>query len=210
MNFEVIQGLRLACDGFISPKLEQDYIQLTSAERASQLMLDAIDAGRLDDLVELCSDAEAERENQGFVNGFRMGMRLMSECTGAAPLETLKPGTPGNVAPIPFSRPTEADTSKQGMEDSKNVLASAKSGAEDVQALFGSVKAITGAMEDYIRHYIRETPFGKAVTEHMAYHADSLQELLAVADHLIIEIEETQGAVVRMLSEQVRAEKGVA
>ena len=48
---------------------------------------------RMDDaLVNL----ENEYERQGFISGFRMGVKLMIECIGPAPLEAWDPNDVGN------------------------------------------------------------------------------------------------------------------
>lgn len=207
MNFEVIQALRAACNGFIDPVLERDYIELPAADVASQQVTEAISAGQLDELDELCADAAYERENQGYINGFRLGVRLMAECTGASPQST---GTPGNVTPIPSPRPAGAETSKQDTEGGKVDFSAMRGDAEAVRAMFGPVKAICEAIQDYISHNVKVTPFDEAVSLCMGYHADSLQELLAGAMHLLYEMEEQQGKLIHALYAQQSAAKGVA
>lgn len=87
--------------------------------------------------------------------------------------------------------------------ETRRFLESAKSSAEDVQAMFGGIKAVLEATDDHVRHYIREAPFDTGVKTVLDYHADSLQELLGVAGHLLLEMEAQQDALVHLLCVKV-------
>lgn len=107
MNFEVIQALQAACGGCVDPAIERDYIFTTEARQSSDALLKAIEGlPQVNELDDLRAASEADHERQGFINGFRMGVRLMSECTMPAPLDIYHPDERGNVTPIvpPWAR----------------------------------------------------------------------------------------------------------
>ena len=83
-NCEIIQALYLACGGFTVESMNREYVHLPSAEEASERARWAVEQGETAELEELCAATEAEHEIQGFVNGFRMGVRLMVECATSA------------------------------------------------------------------------------------------------------------------------------
>lgn len=99
MNFQAIQALYAACCGGVTD-IEQDYIQLTEARRSHERLTVALARGTEEDMDALCVDSEAAHEEQGFVNGFRMGVRLMTECTMSAPLDIWHDQERGRVAPV--------------------------------------------------------------------------------------------------------------
>lgn len=107
MNFEVIQALQAACGGCVDPVVERDYIFTTEARQAGDTLTKAyMGSTKREELAELCAASECAHERQGFINGFRMGVRLMSECTIPAPLDIYHPDERGKVAPIvpPWAR----------------------------------------------------------------------------------------------------------
>lgn len=86
------------------------------------------------------------------------------------------------------------------MSDKYEALRAAKSRAEDVQAGFGGVKAVLGAVDDYIYHQFITVELESWPQEHVNYHAKSLQELLCVMTHLLADMEKEQDELVHVLS----------
>lgn len=90
MNFEVIETLRLVCAGFVTD-IEKEYIHLPADERYDAFSR-AVKEGSGEDLEELCMAVASEHESQGFVNGFRLGVRLMLESLSPKGQETGRKG----------------------------------------------------------------------------------------------------------------------
>ena len=81
-------------------------------------------------------------------------------------------------------------------------LETAKSKAEDVQAMFGGIKAVLGATENSARN-LRITPFeSSGIKTYLDYYGINLQELLGVVSHLLMEMEKQQDALVTLLAEK--------
>lgn len=91
MNFEVIETLRLVCAGFVTD-IEKEYIHLPAADERFDAFSRAVKEGRGEDLEELCMAVASEHESQGFVNGFRLGVRLMLESLSPQGRETGRKG----------------------------------------------------------------------------------------------------------------------
>lgn len=87
MNYDVITALLQASQGFTGA-LDKDYVKLEQAEQSS---IDAIQrASKVEDslgidLDSLVSTAISYAEEQGFINGFRMGAKLMMELNSSTP-----------------------------------------------------------------------------------------------------------------------------
>lgn len=91
MNFEVIETLRLACAGFVTD-IEKEYIHLPAADKRFDAFSRAVREGSGEDLEALCMAVASEHESQGFVNGFRLGARLMLESLSPQSRETGRKG----------------------------------------------------------------------------------------------------------------------
>ena len=91
MNFEVIETLRLVCAGFVTD-IEKEYIHLSTADERFDAFSRAVREGSGEDLEKLCMDVANEHESQGFVNGFRLGIRLMLESLSPQGRETGRKG----------------------------------------------------------------------------------------------------------------------
>lgn len=82
------------------------------------------------------------------------------------------------------------------------LLEDAKSQAEDVQAMFGGIKAVLGATDDAVRRHLREFPLESGIKTYLEYQGENLQELLSVIEHLLLDMEERQDALVDLLAEK--------
>ena len=81
-------------------------------------------------------------------------------------------------------------------------LREAKHQAEDVQAMFGLIKAVLGATDDNVRSNLREAHFESGFDAYLEYIGENLQELLSVIEHLLLDMEKQQDALVHMLSQK--------
>ena len=91
MNFEVIETLRLGC-AVIVTDIDQEDIHLPAADERYDAFSLAVKEGRGEDLEEMCMAVASEHESQGFVNGFRLGVRLMLESLSPQGRETGRKG----------------------------------------------------------------------------------------------------------------------
>ena len=91
MNFDVIETLRLVCAGFVTD-IEKEYIHLPAADEQFDAFSRAVNQGNGEDLETLCMAVASEHESQGFVNGFRLGVRLMLESLSPQGRETGRKG----------------------------------------------------------------------------------------------------------------------
>ena len=82
------------------------------------------------------------------------------------------------------------------------ILEEAKNKAEDAQAMFGGIKAVLGATDDAVRRHLREFPLESGIKTYLEYQGENLQELLSVIEHLLLEMEERQDALVDLLAEK--------
>lgn len=81
-------------------------------------------------------------------------------------------------------------------------LEEAKNQAEYAQAMFGGIKAVLGATEEAVRHYLLESPFESGIKTYLECHGENLQELICVSSHLLMEMEERQDKLVHLLSQK--------
>lgn len=86
MDFKMIEALLLSTQGFTG-SIDAEYLNLKSAQDSSDNLrteLKKVGVRRenmTEDLEEALVLVESEYERQGFISGFRMGVKLMSECT---------------------------------------------------------------------------------------------------------------------------------
>ncbi len=78
-DFGVIESLQLGCTGFISPEMEKGYIHLPEVNDVVKHFCQALDENDIDTLDALSIEMASVHERQGFINGFRVAMRLMAE-----------------------------------------------------------------------------------------------------------------------------------
>lgn len=86
MDFKMIEALLLSTQGFTG-SIDAEYLNLKRAKDSSDKLRTELEkAGvRRENMTEDLEGAlvlvESEYERQGFISGFRMGVKLMSECT---------------------------------------------------------------------------------------------------------------------------------
>ncbi len=86
MEFKMIDALYLSVRG-VAGDLDEQHLSIRDAKRSSdrltaQLERAGINAQNMSpELEEALLILEVEHERQGFINGFRMGVQLMRECT---------------------------------------------------------------------------------------------------------------------------------
>ncbi len=78
-NFEVIESLQLGCTGFIDPEMEKGYVHLSEANDVEKRFCQALIERDMDAVDDLSTEMADVHERQGFINGFRMAVRLMME-----------------------------------------------------------------------------------------------------------------------------------
>lgn len=81
MNYDVITALLQSAQGFTGA-LDKDYVKLERAEQSSNDVIQLV--SQIDGTMGLALDslvatALSDAEEQGFINGFRMGAKLMME-----------------------------------------------------------------------------------------------------------------------------------
>lgn len=89
--------------------------------------------------------------------------------------------------------------------ESYQTLKAAKEKAEDVQAMFGGIKAVLGAADDYVSCQLVKNALGSGYKECFEYHGKHLQELLGVVEHLLLEMEPMQDELVHQLAQKTFA-----
>ena len=101
MNFKMIEAILMASNG-MPGIIDGDFMHLKGAKNSTENFYTALNKAGLcpENMPDGVDDAlvalEEEYERQGFINGFRMGARLMLECIGPAPLEAWEPNDMGN------------------------------------------------------------------------------------------------------------------
>lgn len=86
MNFKMIEALLFSTQGFTG-SIDAERLSLKSAETSSECLLAELEKAGVprENMAEGLEDAlvlvESEYERQGFISGFRMGVKLMLECT---------------------------------------------------------------------------------------------------------------------------------
>ena len=101
MNFKMIEALLKSTQGFTGT-IDTDFLHLKGAKNSTDHFYDELEKVGITarDMPESMDDAlvnlENEYERQGFISGFRMGVKLMIECIGPAPLEAWDPNDLGN------------------------------------------------------------------------------------------------------------------
>ncbi len=78
-NFEVIESLQLGCTGYTNPEMEKGYVRLPEVDNVAKRFCQAFAKSDMDALDDLSIEMAAAHERQGFINGFRVAMRLMTE-----------------------------------------------------------------------------------------------------------------------------------
>ena len=73
--------LGMACAGFVTD-IEKEYIHLPGDEAAYDVFSNVVSSDSHPELEGLCANVACAYEPKGFVNGFRMGVRLMLESIG--------------------------------------------------------------------------------------------------------------------------------
>lgn len=86
-----------------------------------------------------------------------------------------------------------------------NALHDAKNKAEDVQAMFGGIKAVLSAAEEQTGRQLVQNEFGGGCGTIINLIGGELQELLGVVAHLLLEMEQMQDELVHQLSEKTFA-----
>lgn len=81
-------------------------------------------------------------------------------------------------------------------------LEESKHKSEDVQAMFGLIKAVLGSTEEVVRYYLLKSPFESGIATYLEAHGENLRDLLCVIEHLLLEMEEQQDAIVNLLAEK--------
>lgn len=89
--------------------------------------------------------------------------------------------------------------------ESYQILKAAKEKAEGVQAMFGGIKAVLGAADDYVSRQLVKNALGSGYKECIEYHGKHLQELLGVVEHLLLEMEPMQDELVHKLAQKTFA-----
>ncbi|WP_251447817.1 hypothetical protein [Vermiculatibacterium agrestimuris] len=87
MDFDLISALFSAGMGFVAPELLELGKETGAKQKADQAALDALNALKISDtdqerLVDIFVHAGFEAQRCGFINGFRLGVRLMAEVYG--------------------------------------------------------------------------------------------------------------------------------
>lgn len=83
--------------------INAEFVHLKDAKNSTDRLYNelakvGLTAGNIpDSLDEALVTVESEYERQGFISGFRMGVKLMLECIGPAPLEAWDPNEAGTV-----------------------------------------------------------------------------------------------------------------
>ena len=101
MNFKMIEALLLSAKGFTGT-IDAERLHLKDAKDSSDMLyaelekLGISEKNMPNSLDEALVGVESEYERQGFISGFRMGVKLMIECIGPAPLEAWDPNDLGN------------------------------------------------------------------------------------------------------------------
>ena len=104
-NFKTIDALLQAVNGYTGV-IDSDYTHLNAARNSTSHFYEELEKlghkheNLPDSFDEAMVTMETEYERQGFINGFRMGVHLMLECIGPAPLEAWDP----NDTSKPISR----------------------------------------------------------------------------------------------------------
>ena len=86
MDFKMIEALLLSTQGFTG-SIDAEYLNLKRAKDSSDKLRTELEKAGVrrenitEDLEEALVLVESEYERQGFISGFRMGVKLMSECT---------------------------------------------------------------------------------------------------------------------------------
>ena len=86
MNFKMIEAMLLSTQGFTG-SIDSEYLNFKSAQdssddlRAELEKLGISEKNMPNSLDEALVGVESEYERQGFISGFRMGVKLMAECT---------------------------------------------------------------------------------------------------------------------------------
>lgn len=80
-RFTIIDAIRLGSNGAIDPKMEDGYVKTPDASAAFNRAMDFVEKGRgMDcDLENLSAELANAFERQGFINGFRYAMWMMTE-----------------------------------------------------------------------------------------------------------------------------------
>lgn len=100
-NFKMIDALLQAANGNTGV-IDSDYAHLNAARSSTAHFYKELAklGHKSEDLPDSFDEAlvtmESEYERQGFINGFRMGTRLMMECIGPAPFEAWDPNDYSN------------------------------------------------------------------------------------------------------------------
>lgn len=101
MNFKMIDALLLSTKGFTGT-IDAEFLNLKGAKNSTDHFYDELAKvgvtikGMPESLDEALVVMEDEYERQGFISGFRMGVKLMMECIGPAPMEAWDPNGVGN------------------------------------------------------------------------------------------------------------------
>lgn len=101
-NFKFLDLIFSAHFGLVGD-LEKDYVMLERAKESSSKVFDELakngisDRDVSDELDSALVAVESEYERQGFINGFRMGVRLMQECIGPVPVDALSKAASMNL-----------------------------------------------------------------------------------------------------------------
>ena len=96
MYFKMMEAIFMASNGQTGI-LDSDFLHLEDAKESTETLYSELgkvgiySSDMPDSLHEALAVVEREYERQGFVNGMRMGARLMLECMGPAPLRTWDP-----------------------------------------------------------------------------------------------------------------------
>ena len=96
MYFKMMEAIFMASNGHTGV-LDSDFLHLEDAKESTNRLYSELgkvgiySSDMPDSLHEALAVMESEYERQGFVNGMRMGARLMLECMGPAPLGTWDP-----------------------------------------------------------------------------------------------------------------------
>lgn len=86
MNFKMIEALLFSTQG-CTGSIDSEYLNFKSAQdssdnlRAELKKVGVRSENMTEDLEEALVLVESEYERQGFISGFRMGVKLMAECT---------------------------------------------------------------------------------------------------------------------------------
>ena len=89
--------------------------------------------------------------------------------------------------------------------ESYQIMEDALHKAEDAQAMFGGIKAVLAAADDYTSRQFVQNQLGSGYKEHINYLGRELQNLLGVIEHLLLEMEQMQDELVTQLAEKTFA-----